>query len=642
MKHRRLRRTLVGGCVAAAPIVSSGLACDRTPSPKNKNTPVAASDEASKPSDSIDGPNSNAPQAPSATEVPVKSGDSTPGPSPAITSPSAEFVPPEVDLSNVPDFDREQILKIREMVIDAPGSADRVAELGMHYCVRGFDEAATLCFKRATALMPRVMRFQYLLAISYDEKTQRQEAIDAFREALALEGKYAATYVNLGRLLIEKDALEARSMFEKAIELDPTDSIAHWGLGRCLLIDGKEDEALALFKKAVELQPTYADAHLEISKILKNRGQNEESGEHARLASEGRKGLVKNDPIRFDLSTRLRSEVDIAREAIEAARQGKKVQAIEFLERTMRKGYRGAAIHRALGEVLMMTGRYDDALVQFRQALKISPRSTTTKILISTVQIEVGELDQAEATLSALAKEEPVKHEVINRLGVIDVKRGKLIEAEQKFRRALDADPGNGSYRFALAQVLALQGRDSDALEAANRTLEILPDDASVHLLRGRLLLNMKRTKDATSSLQKAIEINPLLEQAYVILAGAQRDEKNHAESIRSLEIGNRQLPDSMVIANDLAYSLAACPNESLRDPQRAISLARRICDATFQQDVNFLDTLATAYAAAREYAKAAEAITKAIERAEILMGEPSTIKALKARLAEYKSRVSG
>ncbi|MBK8267034.1 MAG: tetratricopeptide repeat protein [Planctomycetes bacterium] len=472
--------------------------------------------------------------------------------------------------------------------------------------------------------------------------TNPPRAIEAYRAAIELDGNYVASYVNLGQLLIDVDVNEARGILEKAVELDPNDSLALYQIfSSCASLEKNEDQAMLHFKKALEVQPNFREAHHALSLIYR-RGNDAEAESQEELAKDGRKALVRNDPIRFDLSTRLRSEEDIAKEALENARKGKPEAAARFLLATMKKGYRGAPIHRALGEVLMMVGKYDEALVQFREALKIAPKSTTTKLLICTAQIEVGELDQAEITLNEIAEKKPKMHEVVNRLGVIDVKRGRLTEAEKRFRSALDMEPGNGIYRFSLAQCIALQGRDAEALEATDRTLEITPNDANVHLLRGRVLINMEHMQEAASSLQEALDLNPSLEQAYVLLAGVQRDENKHAESIRSLESGQKQLPDSLVIANDLAFSLAACPNESLRDPQRAISLARQICDATFQQDVNFLDTLATAYSAAREYAKAAEVITKAIERAETLNADPSVINALKSRRTEYEARLSG
>ena len=65
---------------------------------------------------------------------------------------------------------------------------------------------------------------------------------------------------------------------------------------------------------------------------------------------------------------------------------------------------------------------------------------------------------------------------------------------------------------------------------------------------------------------------------------------------------------------NDLAWFLAASKENTARNPDKAIKLARRVCELTDYKNPELLDTLAVAYAAAGDFNKAVETAEKALE----------------------------
>jgi len=66
--------------------------------------------------------------------------------------------------------------------------------------------------------------------------------------------------------------------------------------------------------------------------------------------------------------------------------------------------------------------------------------------------------------------------------------------------------------------------------------------------------------------------------------------------------------PDWAVVMNNLAWRLAIFPDAAFFDPQEAVRLAERACRRTRRREPNFLDTLATAYAAAGQFERAVAA----------------------------------
>ena len=76
------------------------------------------------------------------------------------------------------------------------------------------------------------------------------------------------------------------------------------------------------------------------------------------------------------------------------------------------------------------------------------------------------------------------------------------------------------------------------------------------------------------------------------------------------------QKPDSIVNLNRLAWALATVEDTSLRDANKAIDAARRACELTGNNDAEYLDTLAVAYAAGGRFEEAKATANKALSAA--------------------------
>ena len=100
------------------------------------------------------------------------------------------------------------------------------------------------------------------------------QAIAAFRQAIALNPKFPDAYSNLGGALNEKGDLdEAIAAFRQAIALNPNLPEAHGNLGSVLKNRGEPDETIAACRAALILKPNYPEACVNLGAALKDKGE---------------------------------------------------------------------------------------------------------------------------------------------------------------------------------------------------------------------------------------------------------------------------------------------------------------------------------------------------------------------------------
>src|ERR1041385_4196213 len=77
---------------------------------------------------------------------------------------------------------------------------------------------------------------------------------------------------------------EAITALQRAVELKPGFSEAHYNLGAVYRVLGNADAALAAYRRAAELKPGFAAAHADIGSVLREQREYEEAERSLRTA----------------------------------------------------------------------------------------------------------------------------------------------------------------------------------------------------------------------------------------------------------------------------------------------------------------------------------------------------------------------
>ena len=155
-----------------------------------------------------------------------------------------------------------------------------------------------------------------------------------------------------------------------------------------------------------------------------------------------------------------------------------------------------------------------------------------------------------------------------------------------------------------LGLALLGEGHDAEANEVLERALALDADYAPAHEWKGTLALVARDYASAVAHLERAVELDPELATA----------------------------------GNNLAWLLATCPDDAIRDPARALVVATATIERT---GINggALDTLATAQAANGAFADAMRSTRQALDIYESVGASAERSEPLRARLALYAQR---
>jgi tetratricopeptide (TPR) repeat protein len=158
-----------------------------------------------------------------------------------------------------------------------------------------FDEAVS-AFEKCLTLKAKDVKAEDNLGLSYEGLNQSEEAIAAYRTAIAWQAEAAAKdagpYLNLGSLLVDNgQASEGLQNLQEAARLAPEDYKVHRALGKAYAHLNQTGKAQEELEEAVILAPGDAPLHFMLAQIYRKLGMTKkaraESETYSKLTGTG-------------------------------------------------------------------------------------------------------------------------------------------------------------------------------------------------------------------------------------------------------------------------------------------------------------------------------------------------------------------
>ena len=248
--------------------------------------------------------------------------------------------------------------------------------------------------------------------------------------------------------------------------------------------------------------------------------------------------------------------------------------------------------HNNYGASLFESGRYGEAVEQFRKALEIVPAVPTIRRNISLALQKQGKTEEA------------MEHS--NKVILAFLQRQKFDEAIEECKKVLAIKPDYAPAYLNMGLAYAQQDKYEQAVKNFNAAIQLTPKDLTANMWLARTLYKQGKAKSAVERFYKILEDHP----------------------------------NQVAVLTGLSLILATTKDADVRNPAAAVTMAEKANQLSGSKHPMVLDMLSKIYAAAGKFDKAIETTQKAIGIMES-MGQKSGAQEMRKRLKMYQAAQS-
>ena len=302
-----------------------------------------------------------------------------------------------------------------------------------------------------------VLTLEAVNANEGDSIAKAQVEADSKEQVLTAIGKATAQ-------LREKlgESLASLKKFDAPVEQATTSSLEAlkaFTQGTEKRFEGHDDEAVILFKKAVELDPNFAMAYARLAVLYSNRTQIDIGEQYAQKAYELRDRVSKRE--RYYIEEKYASYIT-----------GDRDEAVKVLKQWVQDYPNDYIPHNNLSVNYGLAGKLEDALVESKEALRLSPTNATSAGNVIDSYLRLGQLDEAQQTLQETLgnnTDRTIYHFYSFLLAYLRGDQTKMQEdIDWMAKRPTEPD-----YAETESNLAAVQGRWRTSLDFANKVIDI-------------------------------------------------------------------------------------------------------------------------------------------------------------------------
>lgn len=468
-----------------------------------------------------------------------------------------------------------------------------------------------------------LLKGDLLLAAKRDK-----EAAEAYQKAIELRPQSVRVYLNLVPLLVRQgDLTGARARVDALKHFAPRAATTLYLDALVAYAQGDRPRAREAIEGVLRTTPNYIPALLLAGTVAYDVGNYAQAEDHLRKVI---KATPKQAyPRRLLISTYLRTgQVEQAKEALdglvqlapneaatltlagEVALANRDLnKAADYYQKALATDPKNALMRTRLGQVHLAAGDTQRAIQDLETASAADTSQWQADVALVMVHLKQKQFDEAQAVADALTKKQPDNPLTYNLAGLVRLAKQDQAGGRSSFEHALQLQP---TYFPAARNLAILDLRDGHPDAAMRRYEGILAKDAKNEqaLLAIIELLSVTRAPapDVEKAIDRAIAANPasvrprVLKVNYLLQRG---DSKTALNAAQQAEAAIPQNPE-VLVALGRAQMAAGAPDQAIVTFGKLVSLNPKAPAPLMAQ--------AEAYAAAKDWAGARQALQKTIE----------------------------
>ncbi len=227
-------------------------------------------------------------------------------------------------------------------------------------------------------------------------------------------------------------------------------------------------------------------------------------------------------------------------------------------------------VYVTLGIIHRDTGKYEEAVKEFHQALQLEPSNSDAYRELALAYEKLGRLEEAEAAYKKAIELKPDYWSGYSHLGAFYYYQARYSEAEKMWLKIIELTPDNTRVYFNLGALYKKMGQTDRAIAMLTKSLEMKPYWLAASNL-GTLYFFQGKYELATRMFEKAIELGVNNYSVWGNLADAYRyapgfKEKSEEAYKKAIQLAERELEinprDGLVLARLARYYAASGNNE--------------------------------------------------------------------------------
>lgn len=242
--------------------------------------------------------------------------------------------------------------------------------------------------------------------------------------------------------------------------------------------------------------------------------------------------------------------------------------------------------------------------------------------------------DDALSSFQTCLRMEPHNAAALGASGVAYAAKGDTTNAINFFDQALQLRPDPVTY-LNRGNLYRSEGRFNEAISDFNACLRLDQTNTTAYLCRASAYSYLRKYEKGIADINKALTLIPATDAsttvaALVMRADAWGNSQKYDNARMDFEKAFSVLPSDLGLHNDYAWFLATCPDAAYRNGSKAVTLATLACNQTGWSQWQYVDTLAVAYAAEKDFAKAIDCEQRVLQVPNL---DPQSRKDIQTRL---------
>lgn len=435
------------------------------------------------------------------------------------------------------------------------GTEDKVFLQKFHdankYITIGDYEQAFFLFQDCIALKPDCDACHYQISPLYQFQGKTQDAIDAAKKAVAIDGENAWYLLQLAHMYRENlNYAESSKTFEKLTKQFPENPDYFFSLAESYLLQGKNEEAIDAFNSAENILGTSPELSMQKYQLFMQTGQKDKA------ILEVQK-LIEQYPDEVQY-------YGILAEIYET--QGEREKALEMYEKVLSIDPNNGIVHLSLYEYYKYEGNVDRSKQELRQALASDEVYIDDKMKVMLSFFVQSESDkelreECYDYLEILVKADSSEAKVQTVYGDFLYRDGRKEEAANRYRKAVNLSPDHANIWNQLVLIESEMQDYDNMLIDSEKALEVFPTQPSFYFFAGLANQQKKQFEQALQHFSTGKEFvvgnNPLLAEFYQQLGETYHTMKDFENADKNFDKSLELVPENPYLLNNYAYYLS-------------------------------------------------------------------------------------